>query len=640
MRLTLRTLLAWLDDTLQPHEVREIGRQVAESPYARELSERIHRVTRQRRLTVPGRSGPEGSDPNVVAAYLDNDLDPEEVADFEKRCLTSDVNLAEVASVHQILSLLGQKVKVPAEARHRMYQLGKGREAVAKRRPMPRRRPEPKEPVTRPIQPWALPEPPRQPWIERYGPAIAILLLIGIAIEAARESLSVPPHAPMNVPVAVQPEPEPEAAAPNPAPVVPPVAVVVPSPAPEPAMPKADVAKAKPVEPTPPPPSVPDDVAAIAEKPDGILLRYDDDTREWERIAKQAKLRTSDLVLGLEPFRSSIDIGKVRLNLIHETEVRILSKPSAPVPAFELVRGRVAIRQPGADRLKVGYAGRSITLELAPDCVVGLERYSRHQRGEPITRPASLGVICQQGQVTVVAGDRRETLSPGGTALLEPDGSIQTGQNPDAPPWLARSQPSEFENQVRDQFFKLFHADRPVLAEVVAAIEDDRELIKPLAVTALKALGDLSLLMPNLSRPNDPTVRRSAIYAVRSYMLTGPEAYARVRSALDEEFGADVGGFALRMLTGFSPQEVRDPDLLNRLVSTLGPAKDSVGLRELALDNLKFITGRDDLGYDPDHPEGKGLDAWAELLRHGELKPMNESAPPRPASRSSKKSRS
>ena len=46
----------------------------------------------------------------MVASYLDNDLDPEAVAEYEKQCLTSDVKLAEVASVHQILSLLGQKV--------------------------------------------------------------------------------------------------------------------------------------------------------------------------------------------------------------------------------------------------------------------------------------------------------------------------------------------------------------------------------------------------------------------------------------------------------------------------------------------------------------------------------------------------
>src|SRR3954451_11163132 len=131
MRLTLRTLLAWLDDTLPPAEVRQIGQQVAETPLAGELVDRIHRVTRQRRLTVPPGSGPEGVDPNIVAGYLDNELPPEVVGEYEKRCLTSDVSLAEVASVHQILSLLGQKAKVPAEARQRMYHLIKGRESVA-----------------------------------------------------------------------------------------------------------------------------------------------------------------------------------------------------------------------------------------------------------------------------------------------------------------------------------------------------------------------------------------------------------------------------------------------------------------------------------------------------------------------------
>ncbi len=76
-----------------------------------------------------------------MASYLDNELGPEEVAEFEKRCLTSDVHLAEVASVHQILSLIGQKAKVPTEARHRMYHLIRGREAVAATAPARRTRP-------------------------------------------------------------------------------------------------------------------------------------------------------------------------------------------------------------------------------------------------------------------------------------------------------------------------------------------------------------------------------------------------------------------------------------------------------------------------------------------------------------------
>ncbi len=57
MRLTLRTLLAWMDDTLEPNQVREIGKQVAESPFAQELSDRIDRVSRQRPADRPRHDG-------------------------------------------------------------------------------------------------------------------------------------------------------------------------------------------------------------------------------------------------------------------------------------------------------------------------------------------------------------------------------------------------------------------------------------------------------------------------------------------------------------------------------------------------------------------------------------------------------
>ena len=74
MRLTLRTLLAYLDDTLQAAEIKEIGQKVAESDAAQELIARLKAVTRRRRLTAPPPTGPNGLDPNCVAEYLDNEL--------------------------------------------------------------------------------------------------------------------------------------------------------------------------------------------------------------------------------------------------------------------------------------------------------------------------------------------------------------------------------------------------------------------------------------------------------------------------------------------------------------------------------------------------------------------------------------
>jgi hypothetical protein len=132
MRLTLRTLLAYLDDTLEPTEIKQIGQKVAESDAAQELIARIKQVTRKRRLTTPPLTGPGAKfDPNLIAEYLDNELTGEQVAEIEKVCLESDVHLAEIAACHQILTLvLGEPALVPPTARERMYGLVKGREAI------------------------------------------------------------------------------------------------------------------------------------------------------------------------------------------------------------------------------------------------------------------------------------------------------------------------------------------------------------------------------------------------------------------------------------------------------------------------------------------------------------------------------
>ena len=50
LRLTLRTLLAYLDDTLDPAEARDLGTRVAASAPARDLMDRIKKVTRRRGL--------------------------------------------------------------------------------------------------------------------------------------------------------------------------------------------------------------------------------------------------------------------------------------------------------------------------------------------------------------------------------------------------------------------------------------------------------------------------------------------------------------------------------------------------------------------------------------------------------------
>lgn len=137
-RLTLRTLLAYLDDTLGPAETRSLGRKVADSDEARALVERIKVVTRRRGLKspTPASGDDETADPNTVAEYLDNQLDSDTLKQVEETCLASDAHLAEVAACHQILTLvLTEPVRVPPRAHRRMYGLVPAPASVPNRRP-------------------------------------------------------------------------------------------------------------------------------------------------------------------------------------------------------------------------------------------------------------------------------------------------------------------------------------------------------------------------------------------------------------------------------------------------------------------------------------------------------------------------
>ena len=107
MRLTLRTLLAWMDDVLPPDDRAALGDKVAASPVARQLVDRIRATVAQPGLPAPRLDGRGlAADADSVARYLDNSLPADQLEAFERICLESDAHLAEVAGCHRILAQL------------------------------------------------------------------------------------------------------------------------------------------------------------------------------------------------------------------------------------------------------------------------------------------------------------------------------------------------------------------------------------------------------------------------------------------------------------------------------------------------------------------------------------------------------
>jgi len=138
MRLTLRTLLAYMDDILEPVDHEDLGKKIEASDFATELIHRSRDAVRRLRLGAPAVNAGGVSDDvlgavsvadaNSVAEYLDNTLPTEDVAEFERLCLESsgdaDMHLAEVVSCHHVLTMvLGEPAEIDNKLKQRIYRL-------------------------------------------------------------------------------------------------------------------------------------------------------------------------------------------------------------------------------------------------------------------------------------------------------------------------------------------------------------------------------------------------------------------------------------------------------------------------------------------------------------------------------------
>ncbi len=104
--------------------------------------------------------------------------------------------------------------------------------------------------------------------------------------------------------------------------------------------------------------------------------------------------------------------------------------------------------------------------------------------------------------------------------------------------------------------------------------------------------------------------RKKAIAVLREFLARGPDSAKELRSQLQREFGDEEATIAEKLLVGYSPKQAGEKATYKELVQLLGKADSAIGIRQLALDNLMELTGRDELEYDPEKPKGKGLKAW------------------------------
>jgi hypothetical protein len=627
---------------LPADEVRQIGQQVADSPYAREIVDRIQRVTRQRRLTAPAQTGPEGADANVVAEYLDNGLSSDQVIEFEKKCLTSDLHLAEVASVHQILSLLGNKAKVPNEARYRMYHLVKGRETLPSR-PIRSKTENASQPVAAALPEWngpaALATRPRD-LLRPLSALAALLLLLAwstwvnlqpvpkqsplleittkqsvgpvVANLPARQRLPVAREVPRDIPggdmnedpneagnLAVTPNEE------EPAPGDGELAAMNPNEAKaaaaDPSRSRSRIGGRRSV--------------ATVSGGGGVLLLKSEPDAPWQRTQVDSTIDSGGYLVNLAPLSSELAIGPLSLRLEGTTIVRLGEQAQDATASIEVVEGRLVLNANQDDTEAFFLIGpERLALELPRDVKVGIEHAREWIPGTDPLEKNRLTLLLPEAQLVVRLRSKTETISGPARIEIDSEGTLSTKAITDIPLWVKEASASLVEQELGRQFARFFRPEVPPLTNLVEAATSDQPELQALAFEGLAAIDQLSIIVGALDAPNQPLTRRAAIASLRAAFARGEPTLSRLREEL-KAYGenADWAKLVENLLKGEDPDQHPDEQTLTGLALLLDHR--DVAVRELALDNLMRVTKRgDSLGYDPDHPTPAGSKAWLDLL--------------------------
>jgi len=649
MRLTLRTLLAYLDDVLEPSEAKEIGRKLQESPVATALVSRLREVMRRRRIGAPDLIGPgAGIDPNLVAQYLDNSLPVELVGEVEKVCLESDQQLAEVAACHQILTLaLGEPVEISASSRERLYVLGPVDQAdklQAGNEPVARGNGERtlKTPVSvknipgsgGPSFEQTLPEYLRpKPWSGKVLPIAVSIVLLAVWLGAmlsdrgVRETVANLRPAPVpktpvepiveeetveevaQLPVVEPPSRPADAAQPATPTVKPPVVTEIP-----PADALTVIAAVTPEQPTVPQPPEPMEpvvpvlpaVAATYVSPEGVLLQQNSNDKSWYMVPRQAALKPGTRIACPEPFEAvlEIDHGAMRVTLLGNTQIE-LGPPTATTPlTIRLIQGRMilGVGKQNDKAWPLGFAigERTGQLEFGEgESLCGLELLPQEPVG--FEQPVSPNLFIEG--MYVLGGNLRWTSDNAAAreagksvylSLLTDQPALNFGPPiSSAPDWLD-PQRRKVESTLRrfaKQYEKEFELNQPVDSDVRALIRDPRPKISELAVRCLALIDNIPAVVQALAQAEHEDARKAAMNGLRTWLGVSVDRGVLLKQSLAANYERDDQIAALyRLLWGISVEEARMETPSFEILEWLRSDKSEI--RELTFANLVRLTGR------------------------------------------------
>ena len=662
MRLTLRTMLAYLDDVLDPADAQELGARISESEFASELVHRVRNSARKMRLSAPElEEQGVGADLNSVADYLDNVLPEGQLSDFEQVCLESDVHLAEVTCCHQILTLvLGEPAVVSDDVRQRIYRV----DSEHREWKQPSQQPA-ADSNSSPVQPPpvvagqeagqdGVPDfmkPTRSIRLWHFGVMGVVAVTLLLAFPAVRAQLGwfadadqevaqqdqnagADSDAATSLETAGSTASATDGAAASSTveraadPVVDPLAKSEPATA-NPAAESSSVS-AESTTVTAPAQSLGKMVS-----PNQLLLRWQPEQQVFEPVAVDVALNVGDRLLVPPGFRVQIALTSgLQMTVVGHAFWQWVATQGAE-PRLQLLHGRFVFSREGesAESLAVNFAGRNSWLELPKqDSQVAVELW----RYLPPGKDPRVAVGESALQVYQLAGgswaEEQSALTaekPSGVVCSRALGQQALEQMvvEKSPGWISpRKQAGSFAEIAMVALVEAISSEEPLILQLQTLQASHRlHEVRALTARSLATLGEYDAILESF---HDKTYRASwekHFDLLRELVALDPDTAAGVQMAFDRQ-RADAGKHLFRLIWGYDSDQLA-AEGAGQLVQWL--SDEAVDTRVLAFLNLKRITGKTQLFF-PEKPigqQGTAIRGWARLLEEGSIVPTQDPTP-------------
>ncbi len=642
MRLTLRTILAYLDDVLGPNEAKEIGKRINDNPEASALVARIKEVLRKRRVGAPELSGAgSGPDPNLVSDYLENSLTPIEVVELERLCMESDMHLAEVAACHKILTMvLSHPLDVPDEVRERMYVLGAHHSS--KKAATTSGLPLEEQPIAKDFEeasslPERLPDYLTQKPVWQRFSTIAIGLLVGLiwlgllysdsslwgvqqdtlaknsTVLQSEEPQQDVPRKPDAQPL--QPELANNSDQQNPVmqpvpktpvsinPIPPGEGIVATA---EPAglsIPHPPGFEDEPVKTDPAKMVHPQLVAVPTVKTgpvkmpltvlqvDGLVLYQGEAQPDW-KVHLNEEIAGGDQVAVPAPFRAQFSLGTdLQLFVKSGTKVKRLADSEVGLTQLELSRGRIIFYRPESVEMEtnliVRISGTDWNIQLTqPDSRIGVEVIPPNPDGHPgtlgpLVYELKIGVLSGEAKISLLHKEPQTITTEDRWTKWDSSSKSFITQQPNIPDWVSPDgEPQTASARSLSLSYQKEFAANASVAQSIGPVIKDR-----IAANSLFAAQTLSLidryieLVPALASEHEET-RIAAIEGLRKWLVQNPENGDLLVEEVTRNYPDHEIGSIVTLLWGYSANDLSEPTISQELLQYL--KHDQIEIRELA----------------------------------------------------------